>query len=51
MQDVVKIRKEANMLSQLSHNNIVRYFDSWVETANIPLDEYDTFFSESDKVV
>ncbi|XP_063914463.1 eIF-2-alpha kinase GCN2-like isoform X2 [Zophobas morio] len=46
MEDVGTIRREANFLSKLGHNNIVRYFNSWIETAQIPLAEYEKFKSD-----
>ena len=47
-----KTCREANMLARLSHPNIVRYFNSWAETAKVPLAEYKKFNldSESEEV-
>jgi translation initiation factor 2-alpha kinase 4 len=47
MDDVGKFRREAETLSKFDHKNIVRYFNSWVETAQIPISEYEKFKSDS----
>jgi translation initiation factor 2-alpha kinase 4 len=47
MDDVGKFRREAETLSKFDHKNIVRYFNSWVETAQIPISEYEKFKSGS----
>ncbi|XP_044266232.1 eukaryotic translation initiation factor 2-alpha kinase gcn-2-like isoform X2 [Tribolium madens] len=51
LKDIKTNRREANVLSQLNHNNIVRYYNSWIETAKIPLDEYKKLCSESDETL
>ncbi|XP_063914375.1 eIF-2-alpha kinase GCN2-like [Zophobas morio] len=43
-----KTCREANMLARLSHPNIVRYFNSWAETAKVPLAEYKKFNLDSE---
>jgi serine/threonine protein kinase len=50
MDDVGKFRREAETLSKFDHKNIVRYFNSWVETAQIPISEYEKFKSDSGEV-
>ncbi|RZC38849.1 Pkinase domain containing protein, partial [Asbolus verrucosus] len=43
-----KYRREAKMLSLLDHNNIVRYYNSWIETAKISRSEYEDLKSDSE---
>jgi serine/threonine protein kinase len=50
MDDVGKFRREAETLSKFDHKNIVRYVNSWVETAQIPISEYEKFKSDTEEV-
>jgi translation initiation factor 2-alpha kinase 4 len=49
MDDVGKFRREAETLSKFDHKNIVRYVNSWVETAQIPISEYEKFKSDTEE--
>ncbi|EFA04131.2 eIF-2-alpha kinase GCN2 isoform X1 [Tribolium castaneum] len=49
LKDIETTRREANVLSELNHNNIVRYYNSWTVTANMPLDEYKKLCSDSEE--